>query len=448
MEAIFKYVLAQFYNIYSPQQSFEIHYGLNNQSRIQITQTKFTFFEQTAPFPETPPTFYTWKNQKIPFWFGAPEVKEIITYVGDQAVIKADIIANAFYFLSGWQEYYSTQRDNFGRFPYAESLQSKYDFITIPVVNYYFDILKTAIEQVYGLKLISILAHEAPFTTCLTHDIDNCQTAWRVEGIQALKQGKWSRFSKLLKQKISGQDNWCNVPEVIQEVQKYNVTSTFFFLANNRKYKGIANADYDISQSRYHAWLPLLKQKKFEVGIHGSHITSFTKNKLQTEVKKLKLPVHGNRFHYLRFEPQITPQLLEEAGMNYDTTLGFSEHFGFRHGTCFPFQLFNFKKREAFRFFEVPLHLMDATLHHPKYLQLSASEILPAITPMLQEIKKFGGCFTWLWHNENFSIHNLTNGPLAFHQIMEYLQEQGSGFKTISAVVNLLEHPSGQVFSK
>ncbi|PSR52450.1 hypothetical protein AHMF7605_02375 [Adhaeribacter arboris] len=238
MEAIFQYVLAQFYAIYSPGQVFDIQYGLDKQSRIQIHRSESTFFENTAPFPEKAPVYYTWQNQKIAFWFTSSELKEFVTYVDDKAIIQVDIIANVFYYLSGWQEYYSSQRDTYGRFPYAESLQKKYGFITVPVVNYYFDILKTAIERVYGLELKSVLARKAPFTTCLTHDIDNCQTAWRVEGVSALKQGNWSVLSKLLKQKITNQDNWFNVPEVMQQVQNYGVQSTFFFLANHQNITG------------------------------------------------------------------------------------------------------------------------------------------------------------------------------------------------------------------
>jgi hypothetical protein len=129
--------------------------------------------------------------------------------------------------------------------------------------------------------------------------------------------------------------------------------------------------------------------------------------------------------------------------MAYDTTLGFSEHFGFRHGTCFPFRLFNFKTRQPYHFLEIPLHLMDATLHHPNYLQLTRAEIVPAITSMLREIEKFGGCFTWLWHNENFSEFNSDNGRAAFHQIMEYLQGQQAAFKTTGQVHDLLTGSDG-----
>ncbi|QNF34189.1 hypothetical protein HUW51_16205 [Adhaeribacter swui] len=439
MEAIFRYVLDQFNIIYQLQAPVEIYYGLNNTSRIQIKAAQTAFFQNTSPFPDAPPVYYTWKNQKIPFWFESLPTEEIITLINGKAIIQVDIIANAFYFLSGWQEYYSAERDQYGRFPYRASLQHQYNFITLPVVNYYFDILKTAIEQVYGITLKSVLADNADFTTCLTHDVDNCQTAWLVEGMQALRKGKFLNFLNLLSLKVAGKDNWFNVPAVMQTVQQYGAQSTFFFLANNRKHQGIANADYDVTQALYQKWLTLLQRHNFEIGVHGSHITALEPGKLAPEKLKIKARVRGNRFHYLRFEPLLTPTLMDEAQLAYDSTLGFSEHFGFRHGTCFPFRLFNFKTQQSYSFLEIPLHLMDATLHHPKYLQLTTDEILPAIKPMLQEIKKFGGCFTWLWHNENFSQNNGHNGPAAFKSIMAYLQEQQANFKTTGRVYDLLQ---------
>ena len=442
-ERIFEYVIDQFYAIFQPNQTFDISYGLNSQSRIQITPTSSAFFENSQPLPEEAPVYYEWQGFKVPFWFDTKSGDEVILYEEDKAIIQPDIIAGGFYFLSGWQEYHSSRRDQYGRFPYQESLQYKHQLITKPIVNYYFDILKTAIEHVYGVQLLPVFARDAAFTTCLTHDIDNCETAWLVEGAKAIRKGRLPMFLHLILKKIAGQDNWSNIPEVVKTVQNNNAVSSFFFLANNQKFQQIANADYDISEAKYQNWLNLLGKKNFEIGIHGSHITAFEAGQLQAEIRKLNTPVRGNHFHYLRFEPRETPHLLEASNLEYDTTLGFSEHFGFRHGTCFPFRLFNFKTRQAFRFLEIPLHLMDVTLYHPNYLQLQTDDLLPALTPMLLEIKKFNGCFTWLWHNENFSVYNQQNGPQAFQSIMDWLQHQGSSFKTTGQVSTLLNNPAG-----
>ncbi len=443
METILAYVLDQFYAVYQTVQFFDISYGLNNSSAVQINRTATSFFENPGPWPEVQPIYYQWKNTAVPFWFDEPTGQEVVQFTQGKAIIQADVIAGAFYFLSGWQEYYATDRDRYGRFPYTASLQYKHQLITLPIVNYYFDILKAAIEGVYSVKLQPVFARDSLFTSCLTHDIDNCWTAWRVAGVKHLLNGNLAVFLKLLQQKLTGRDHWSNIPEVMKILREYGVRSSFFFLPNNQKYQGVANADYDIEQPIYQDWLQLLLKTDFEIGVHGSLVTALETGELAKEAAKLNLPVWGNRFHYLKFDPKYTPPLLDAAQMHYDTTLGFSEHFGFRHGTCFPFRLFNFKTRQPYQFLEIPLHLMDATLHHPNYLQLKAEEILPAVSPMLREIEKFGGCFTWLWHNENFSQYNTQNGLAAFHQIMQHVLSRRAAFKTTGQVYDLVSGARG-----
>jgi hypothetical protein len=138
--------------------------------------------------------------------------------------------------------------------------------------------------------------------------------------------------------------------------------------------------------------------------------------------------VPGLRFHYLQWEPRITPGLVDNLAFEYDSTLGFAEHFGFRNSYCLPFYPFDFRKGKAFDFLEIPLNVMDVTLHHPKYLQLEAAEILPALTPMFQEIERFGGVCTMLWHNENFAPQNQTNGPRQFQELLHYLRGRDAAF--------------------
>ena len=52
-----------------------------------------------------------------------------------------DFLSSAFYLLSGMQELDKTKLDEHKRFPYSMSIQKSYDFISKPVVNYYFEII-------------------------------------------------------------------------------------------------------------------------------------------------------------------------------------------------------------------------------------------------------------------------------------------------------------------
>ena len=84
----------------------------------------------------------------IPVLFPLPDKK--IFYEIDKnnnLVFKQDLITSSFYLLSGLQEYKSTIKDNYGRFPYDVSLQKKLGIIDKPIVNYYFKIIINALKE-------------------------------------------------------------------------------------------------------------------------------------------------------------------------------------------------------------------------------------------------------------------------------------------------------------
>lgn len=437
---IFDYVWLHFCSLYPEARNLAVAYGENEIGKVAVSSSGYAFFEQQVPFPDSVSTI-TWQGAEIPVLFPM-ESNKLTTRNSDNSVqISTDIIAGAFYFLSGWQEFYTDERDRVGRFPYRESLQAKYNFIALPVVNYYFEILREALEMAYSITLKKVGWPKSEFVTFLSHDVDRLESAWKVEGKRQLKEGRIGNFLKLAWQKATGKDHWHNLETVAQTVKNLGAVSTFFWLPENKNYQQYPNADYDIADPTFKNLLTNLEAQGFENGLHGSFGTSEELNQLQTELNKVPANVKGNRFHYLKLDPKTTFNLLDTAGFEYDATLGFAEHFGFRNGYSFPFRPFDFSNLKPYPFLEIPLNLMDATLWHPNYLQLNSNEIVPAIKPMLREINKFGGCFGLLWHNENFSELNTKNGLAAFVTIMEELQQMQSGFLTgaqISAHFKLL----------
>jgi hypothetical protein len=427
-ETIFNYVWQHFCSVFSEAKGLEIGYGKTQNGKVKISAAGLPFFEKKVPFPEEI-CWQIWDGQRIPFLF-QNNLKEVISSTENGLEIQADIIAGAFFFLSSWQEIYASARDKFNRFPYEASLQFKHNFITIPVVNYYFNILKTALERAYGVTLKNQLWSENSFATFLSHDVDHLESAWKIEGIKQLKKGSFLNVAKLGFQKLSGKDHFLNVETVAETVKKYGGVSTFFWLNKKGKYQNLPNADYDVAEPKYQKLIAALQEAGFENGVHGSFGTSENPEQLKTEAAKLLLPVKGNRFHYLWFDPEKTPQTLTDAGIAYDSTLGFAEHFGFRNSYCLPFRPFDFLRLKPYPFLEIPLNLMDTTLWHPNYLQIPPQEITQKLEPMLHEIKKFGGVFGLLWHNENFSELNKRNGLEAFENIMQQLVNLKTTFRT------------------
>jgi hypothetical protein len=407
---------------------------------VVITDNSAGFFTQTAPYPLAP-NWREWDEQRIPFFFDPHPEKPLLKTAPGTVRISADLISAAFYLLSGWQEYFSSERDRHGRFPYAASVQQQYGFVALPVVNYYFDVLRTAIEYLTNRPLrLRPWAADAPFAAFISHDIDLLYSAWKAPAKVLLKQGKWLQFARLWWQHSNQTDTWNNLEAVAAAVAQYGGHSTFFMLPEHRLgADGTPNADYVFSCELINR-LEKLEGAGHQWELHGSIGTSTNKQLLVSNQDSLHYHGRGIRFHYLRWEPRLTPAIVASE-YEFDSTLGFAEHFGFRHSYCHPFYPFDFESGRAFSFLEIPLNVMDATLHHPNYLQLSAHQILPALQPLFIEIKKFGGVLSMLWHNDHFDPANTVTGPVQFHEIMADLQHRGAAFLTGRQILDQLPAP-------
>ena len=434
-EARLSYVLGHFALAYEAVPKGLIGYAAS-QLPIEVTEAAGEFFQLQQPYP-TAPNYREWAGQRIPFFFDTQPETPLLTLTPGRARINTDLIAAAFFLLSGWQEYFSETRDRHGRFPYSASVQQRYGFVALPVVNYYFDVLRAAVEHVTGQLLQPRRwPADAPFVAFISHDIDALYSAWKAPAKAALKQKDFQRFGKLLWRHVAKPDAWNNLEQVAATTAKFGGASTFFILPESQRgNNGVPNADYRISQVLRQR-LSALDKKGCEISLHGSIGTATDTQQLDREMLLLQPTFSGLRFHYLRWEPRLTPALIDATKcFAYDSTLGFAEHFGFRNSYCHHFYPFNFATGSACEFLEIPLNVMDATLHHPNYLQLRADEILPALQPMLAEIEKFGGVASILWHNDHFDPANTITGPRQFAEIMGYLQQRGAAFLTGSQIV-------------
>ncbi|MBC5992151.1 polysaccharide deacetylase family protein [Pontibacter cellulosilyticus] len=422
------YILQHFHLLHPNAKELSIHYDtaedILHKCKVSISKYAGGFFEQKRPRPQQV-VWRAWKGQQIPFFFDAENEQELVTYHSNgTASINYDIISSAFYLLSGWQEYYGPERDKFRRYTYKASMQAKYGFITKPVVNYYFDILKEVLERVHQVDLSYSLWGQQPFATCLTSDIDRLHSAWRAAGKQAFKATEFKSVAALLARKAVGKDAWDNLAEVTSVAEKYGAKTTMFFLPSNQFYNGYPNADYDVTKPRYQKLISALAESGHEIALHGSFGTSNDLVQLKADQRKLPVQVKGNRFHYLCYQPENTEQVLQQSKLEYDTSLGFSEHFGFRNSFCHPFYPFDFNTHKAANFLELPLILMDTTLYSINYMSLKSGEAMAAVSPVIEEVIKFGGLFTILWHNENFSSYSefpVAKGSPTWRQVLEQI---------------------------
>lgn len=425
MKNQFEYILGVFKTIYQVPGSVEIGYGPDNGKAVHIKSSSTKIFEQKTDLDPAEITWNTWLGADIPFLFSGRNLP-VYEYDGKKIRINYDIIAASFYFLSGWQEWVAASRDELGRFSFTQSLQNRLKIAGIPVVNYYFDVLKTAIEKAYNLEI----PFRNSFTAFISHDVDKMESGWKEGGLRALKSGKAGEFLSLQKSKISGKDAWFNLSEIARIEMDENIRSTFFIMARKGQSAKLDNADYDIKQSKYQASLEFLAANDFEIAVHGSLSSHKNIELLKEDITRLDREIQGNRFHYLNFEIDKTVSMLEKSGLQYDSTLGFSETIGFRNGICHPFRLYDLAKERQSHVLEIPLNFMDATLNQSKYMGVTRDRVLPLAAELMDEVQKFNGVFSLNWHNTYFSPHKFNGWREIFLDIISELKNRGAWFKT------------------
>lgn len=402
----------------------DIDYGEKGRGKVFIVKNvPDSFWKDKLDIDPRDIVWKEWDGVKIPFLFDNDDHSEIITDNDEYVTINYDIVASACYFLSGWDEYVNPGKDQYGRVAFDQSIISRLGIIRIPVVNYYFDILHHALSKVQKSIKRNIWG-QYHFGVALTHDIDTCRSAWLEGSFSELKKKRFWSIPKLVFKRLTGKDDWFNFELISQIDRQYGDSSSFYFLPQKGGSGGWKNADYDVLRKDIQKEILKLAGAGHEIGVHGSLGTHTDTDGLTKDIAAISAKaIEGNRFHFLMFDARRTVKVLEDCKIKYDTSLGFAEQAGFRRGTCFPFFLYDFEEDRTTDVIEIPLIVMDSTLGFSKYLGLTQDESLEAIKPIIDEIIKFNGVFTLLWHNTCFSDYKYTGWREVYIKILEYCKE-------------------------
>ena len=122
------------------------------------------------------------------------------------------------------------------------------------------------------------------------------------------------------------------------------------------------------------------------------------------EAEGIYQPEIGGRQHFLRWSSPLTASNWEAAGMQYDSTLAYADHAGFRCGTCHEFQMFDPTQDRALNLRQRPLVLMECSVIEDRYMGLGYSDEAIAVMHGFKDTcEKMGGAFTLLWHNSRLT---------------------------------------------
>lgn len=335
-----------------------------------------------------------------------------------------DIFGSAFFMLTRYEEYVKPDRDQHDRFKATASLAYQEGFLDRPIINEYIEILWYCIKRLWP----SMERKQRNFRTVVSHDVD-VPFAQAFTGIPQLLRSCGGDIMKrkspsmalnriaswqAVKKGYYKQDLNYTFDRIMDISEQNNIKSAFYFKT------ACTNTTFDNNYSVDHPYIRQLMRdihnRGHEIGLHPSYETYRNLEQTKLEYQKLlqvcdeeniQQDRWGGRQHYLRWNAPVTWQNWAVAGLNYDSTLAYADHAGFRCGICYEYPVYDLIKRQQLLLTECPLVVMEGSILGEQYMNLNGQEILDYMQKLKQRCQQFNGDFTLLWHNSSFTAEKL-----------------------------------------
>lgn len=336
----------------------------------------------------------------------------------DGLYLGLDIFGSAFFMLTRYEELVKPDRDQHDRFPAAASLAYQEGFLDRPIINEYLEILWYCMKRLWpGLD-----RKKRSFQVILSHDVDQPYlyafkpVTWLMRVIagdllkrrnifQALNN---ARIWALVKQGKDEHDPYNTFDFIMNISEENNMVSTFNFLTTKTSK---FSCNYSLRDSRIRSLMKEISDRGHMIGYHGAYGSFNNEEQINNEVNELLLicedfniqqTIWGGRQHYLQWLPR-TWGAYDKANLNYDSSVGFADHIGFRAGICYDFPTYDLKHKKAFKLKELPLVVMEGSVLSENYMGYGLEDSYVEISKLKKRCQMFDGLFTMLWHNSELT---------------------------------------------
>ncbi len=270
--------------------------------------------------------------------------------------------------------------------------------------------------------------NEHPFALCLTHDVDRVTKTY-----QCLYFAVKERDPRHLLDLAPWRRPYWRFEDIMTLESDLGVRSAFYFLDEQwiftdrpvsswispESWKLYAGR-YDVASPEIKAAISTLDAGGWEVGLHGSYESYNDRDRLAREKARIESvlghAVLGGRQHYLNLDRPRTWQYHADVGLQYDTTLGSSQTYGFEHGYD-PIRPFD----DDFVVF--PLTLMERTLPD---VSGNPEGAWAACDRLLDEAAANGAVMTVLWHPSYFSDRDHPNYRSLYRRLIRSALDRGA----------------------
>jgi len=352
---------------------------------------------------------------QVPIIYGATRDGAVFDCSESSYFLGIDIFGSAFFMLTQYQEAVSRERDDFDRFPASASLSFQEGFLQRPIVNEYVEILWAVMRRLWpGLQR---KAHS--YRVHLSHDLDEVSLlgrSWpsvlrslaadlllRREGRLAIQRLRAFVKTRATQQPAVG-DPYDTFDFIMSTSEQHGLRDTFNFVAAESR--DLLDPRYDVQQPWVRRLINRIYDRGHAIGLHPSINTYKDPTLIMREYQRLRnvcaeenivQQTWGGRQHYLRWANPTTWQSWEAAGLDYDSSLGYAQHVGFRCGCCYEYPVMNLQTGQRLALRERPLIAMESSLLSYMGCSLRAAEHW--LRDLIATCRRYEGDFSLLWHN-------------------------------------------------
>jgi hypothetical protein len=326
------------------------------------------------------------------------------------SVFDFEVFAASFYFLSRYEEYVSSERDEHLRFEGKNSLAYENGFLERPLIDEWAYKIAEIIKKTFQ----EFEVKKRTFTYIPTLDIDR-PFYFRNE-----------RFIRKLAKFVLGglkKDPFDVYQQVADWDKRFNLKTIYFFLVGTKHVNDVSPG----SGNKLYQSVIRQAVKTHQIGMHPSYFAALNPEEVDHEKKQLAeisgTEINISRQHYLMLRLPKTYRSLIDAGIKADYTLAFADVAGFRASTCTPFLWYDLELEKSTDLTLYPTAVMDQTLR--RYMNLTPAEALQFIIQLMQNVKAVNGTFISLWHNESINDFGVWKG---WKTVYEEMLALGSDF--------------------
>lgn len=361
-------------------------------------------------------------GETLPVLFGVTDAAPA-TREDDRIDIGIDLFGGIFFQLSRYEEGVARDADRHGRFSARQSIGKRAGILDRPLVDEYVEVLWGGLSALWP----DLERRPRQFHVRVTCDLDRIDDDRLGRTVMAARQS----LGSIVKRRKPGQawavvrDEWearrldssplRDTRWLMGENERLGNQISFFVLAGRTVPE--FDGDYSIRDTAAIALLHEIHAHGHEIGLHTSYGTLLSSELVSKErcdledacsLAGFKVEGMGARAHFLRWRSLGSGRSYDEAGLAYDSSLGFADAAGFRCGTSFEFRLFDLDSREPLTITERPLVLMDTSLLSPEYMGLASVDEMYAVATRLKDACRWSqGDFNVLWHNTSLSTQAL-----------------------------------------